>query len=177
MKQRKVVLRALDAEHVQRTLKWVNDPAVTTFTGTVFPIGEGENETYWREVQKDHRRASFAVETLDGKHIGNVELRNIDWVSRNAETVVYIGDPEYRGKGYGNEMLAALFDFAFHRLNLHRLHSRVFSYNKPAAKMAEWCGYKQEGLMRQQLFRDGEYHDVIIFGALRVDYEKSPCNE
>ena len=177
MKERRVLLCALDTEHVQRTLEWVNDPQVTRFTGTVFPIGASENETYWREVRKDKSRAVFAVETPEGKHFGNVELRNIDWISRNAETVVYIGDPEFRGKGLGNEMLAALFDFAFLRLNMHRLHSRVFGYNKAAAKMAEWAGFKQEGVMREQLFRDGGYHDVIIFGALKTDYENAPCNK
>jgi RimJ/RimL family protein N-acetyltransferase len=177
MKERKVVLCALDTEQVQRTLKWVNDPQVTRFTGTMFPIGASENEAYWKEVRKDRSRVVFGVETHEGKHIGNVELRNIDWISRNAETTFYIGDSESRGKGYGNEMLAALCDFAFMRLGMHRLNCRVFAYNKIAAKMVEWVGFRQEGVMREQLFRDGGYHDIIFFGALRTDYENAPCNK
>ncbi len=177
MKERKVVLCALDTEHVQRTLKWVNDPQVTRFTGTIFPIGAGENEAYWKEVRKDRNRAVFGVETREGRHFGNVELRNIDWISRNAETTFYIGESEYRGKGYGREMLAALCDFAFLRLGTHRLNCRVFAYNEAAAKMVEWAGFKREGVMREQLFRDGGYHDIIMFGALKSDYENAPCNK
>ena len=95
----------------------------------------------------------------------------------NAETTFYIGDSEFRGKGLGNAMLAALCDFAFLRLGMHRLNCRVFAYNKVAAKMVEWAGFRQEGVMREQLFRDGGYHDIILVGALREDYESAPCNK
>ncbi len=173
MRKWRISLRAFEPDDIKRTHQWVNDNEVTRYTGTVYPVSAADNEAYWPQQLKNPNRATFAVDAEDGVHIGNVELRDIDWVSRFAETVVYIGNPEYRGKGYGNEMLGALFEFAFDRLNLHRLHSRVFGYNKAAMKMAEWCGYKKEGVMRQHLFRDGEFHDVIVYGALKEDYESA----
>ncbi|MCX5800452.1 MAG: GNAT family protein [Candidatus Eisenbacteria bacterium] len=171
MKANRVSLRALGAEDLERTLQWVNDPEVTRFTGTVFPVSGSEHQFWYQELLKDHTRRMFAIMTSDGKHIGNIGVKNIDWVARNAEVLVYIGEADFRGKGYGTEAIAALSDFAFRRLNLHKLYARVFSYNERAAKSFEQCGFQGEGLLREHVFRDGRYHEVVILGLLRKEQE------
>jgi len=171
MEAKRVSLRALGVEDLERTLEWVNDPEVAGYTGTVFPISASEHQLWYQELLKDRTRRMFAVVTSDGKHIGNIGLRNIDWVARNAEVMVYIGDAEFRGKGHGIEAIAALADFAFGRLNFHRLYARVFSYNERAMKSFEECGFQREGLLREHVFRDGRYHGVVILGLLQKEKE------
>jgi UDP-4-amino-4,6-dideoxy-N-acetyl-beta-L-altrosamine N-acetyltransferase len=172
MKTRRVSLRALGAEDLDRTLEWVNDPEITRYTGTVFPISASEHQLWYQDLLRDRSRRMFAIVTSEAKHIGNIALTDIDWVTRNAEILVYIGEAEFRAKGYGTEAIAALVEFAFGRLNLHRLYARVFSYNQPAMKSFEKCGFQSEGLLREHVFRDGSYHGVAILGILRKE-EKS----
>jgi len=173
MKDKRVSLRALGVEDLDRTLAWVNDVEVTRYTGTLFPISASEHKLWYEELLRDRSRRMFAVVTSDGKHIGNVGLRGIDWVARNAEVVVYIGDGEFRGKGYGTEAVSALAEFVFENLNLHKLYARVFSYNERAMKSFERSGFRSEGTLREHVFRDGRYYDVIMFGLLHKEWKSS----
>jgi len=169
MEAKRVSLRALGAEDLERTLVWVNDPEVTRFTGTVYPISGSEHQLWYQELLKDRSRRMFAVVTSEGKHIGNMGLKDIDWIARKAEMIGYIGDPEFRGKGYGSEVFEAMVEFAFERMNLHRLYGIVYSYNEPSIKCVERCGFRREGVLKDHFFRDGRYHDAVLLGVIREE--------
>ena len=47
------------------------------------------------------RSKRFAVETLDGKHVGNCSYYNVDKTKGEAELGILIGDRDYWYKGYG----------------------------------------------------------------------------
>ena len=59
-----------------------------------------------------------------------------------------------------------LTDFCFREMNLHRLKVTVFAFNEPALKCYEANGFVREGLLRQELWRDGAYRDVVILAKL-----------
>jgi RimJ/RimL family protein N-acetyltransferase len=50
----------------------------------------------------------------------------------------------------------------------------VLAHNQRAIRCYEKCGFKREGLLRQESFVDGVYHDVLLMGALRADYNQPP---
>jgi RimJ/RimL family protein N-acetyltransferase len=167
MKPKRVSLRALGVEDLERTLVWVNDPEVTHFTGTVYPISGSEHRLWYDALLKDRSRRIFAIVASDGRHIGNVGLKDIDWIARKAEIIGYIGDAEFRGKGYGSETFAAMVEFAFERMNLHRVYGIAYSYNERSIKCLEQCGFRREGVLKDHFFRDGRYHDGVIVGIVR----------
>jgi RimJ/RimL family protein N-acetyltransferase len=173
IKKRRISLGAFGSEEVERTLEWVNDDEVTRYTGTSSPISAVEHKAYWEREIKNQRRRTFAIMTSDGRHIGNVGLRDIDWTARNAELYVYIGVAEYREKGYGSEAIEALVEFAFERLNLHRVFVRVFEYNERGMKSFKKCGFVEEGVLKEQVFRDGKYHDATVLGIIRKEQSAS----
>lgn len=51
-------------------------------------------------------------------------------------------------------------------MNLHKLKVQVYAFNAPAVRCYLSCGFVQEGLLRAELFRDGEYRDVAVMGLL-----------
>jgi RimJ/RimL family protein N-acetyltransferase len=63
-------------------------------------------------------------------------------------------------------------DFAFRELNLHRICLTVFSYNPAAIKLYESLGFTREGVYREHLQRDGQRHDMILYGLLRREWLK-----
>lgn len=101
-----------------------------------------------------------------------MSLISIDYKNRNAELIIDIGEPDYWGKGYGQEALQILLQYAFHELNLHRLSLRVFDFNERAIRLYSRMGFKQEGVMKETLFRNGAWHDIIYMGLLRSEYIK-----
>jgi RimJ/RimL family protein N-acetyltransferase len=102
--------------------------------------------------------------------IGVTSLINIDTKNRNAECIIDIGEKEYWGKGYDSESLKLLLEYAFKELNLHRVSLRVFSFNERAIHIYNKLGFKKEGVLRESLFRNGKWHDIITIGILKREY-------
>ncbi len=72
-------------------------------------------------LREDDDAAVFAVERReDGAVIGEVVLKLASAIARQVE-VGYIFNPVFAGKGYATEAMRAVLDFAFSRLNFHRL--------------------------------------------------------
>lgn len=121
--------------------------------------------------EKDFLFGIRLVETDD--LIGLISLEQIDWPNGTAWMGVGIGEAEHRGKGYGTEAIRLLLKFAFHEINLHRVQLTVFAYNPAAVAVYEKLGFTKEGVFRQRLHRDGQRHDVLIYGLLRPEWEAS----
>ena len=80
-----------------------------------------------------------------------------------------IGRP-YRGRGYGKEALSLVCDFCFQQLGCHRLKVSVLDFNEAAIACYTACGFVREGVLREEVFRNGTFHDVILMGRI------SPCS-
>ncbi|MGE5702707.1 MAG: GNAT family N-acetyltransferase [Clostridia bacterium] len=104
--------------------------------------------------------------------IGYVEIDGILWNHRVAGIAIAIGTQTQRGRGYGREALERLLAFAFMELNLHRVQLTVFAYNQPAITLYEKMGFKQEGVYREFLCRDGQRHDMLLYGMLEREWRE-----
>ncbi len=113
----------------------------------------------------------FHLRTLaDDTVIGFVALFNIKWSNQTAEMAIGIGDPAYRGKGYGQDALKLILNYAFNELNLHRVGLTVMSYNTKAIKAYERVGFVHEGTQRQAIQRQGKRYDLLAYGILRSEF-------
>lgn len=113
----------------------------------------------------------FHLRALEGDHLlGFVALFNIKWASQHAEMAIGIGDPAYRGKGYGSDALRVLLRYAFNELNLYRVELTVMAYNTAAIQAYERVGFVREGVKRGAVMRDGQRHDVVCYAILRPEW-------
>lgn len=102
--------------------------------------------------------------------IGDVGLHDIDWLHRNAETSAWVGDPDYRDRGYGTEAKFLLLEIAFDILHLHVLMSWVWEPNARSAAAVQKQGYRPAGHDPYDDMRGGMLRDAIIFDVLRDEY-------
>ena len=168
-----VYLRALVPEDVQGPYPgWFNDAEVCAGNGHhYFPFTAREAAAYIESVGPSPDLLAFAiVVNADDRHVGNVSLQNIDFVSRSAEFAIVIGDKTAWGKGYGTEIGRLVCDHAFFSLNLNRVACATFDTNVAMRKLAERLGMKEEGRRRQAAFKDGRWVDVIEYGLLKDEY-------
>jgi RimJ/RimL family protein N-acetyltransferase len=96
--------------------------------------------------------------------VGYCQLRSIDWVARCAEYGMVIGAPQARGRGVGRRALQLSIDYARAQLGLRRIWLRVVAYNDAAIKLYRGAGFVEEGRLVQHVFRNGAYHDVLVYG-------------
>ena len=76
------------------------------------------------------------------------------------------------GKGVASEAMALRTRFAFRELNLHKVRSRAFMDNEASKRALQKAGYREVGILREEFYRDGRWHDVWMSEVLRADWEK-----
>ena len=78
----------------------------------------------------------------------------------------------YWGKGYGKDALRVLAQYLFQAMNLHRIQLDTWDENNRALRAFEGLGFQVEGRLRQAVFVRGKYHDSIVMGLLRDEWEE-----
>lgn len=81
---------------------------------------------------------------------------------------IVVAEPK---QGVGRFMLAGILDYVFRELRAHRLWLDVFETNLRALHVYESVGFRREGVLREAIFRDGEYHTQILMSMLDREYE------
>ena len=102
--------------------------------------------------------------------LGHVGLYKIDHRVRSAEFAIMLGNKEWWGKGVGKRTTHAVVDYSFRQLNLHRVYLTVLKTNECAITLYEKLGFKTEGILRDEQFRDGRYVDVAVMGILEHEW-------
>ncbi len=150
---------------------WVNDEALSTLLGRALPVSLEQHEAWYRQTVQDPKNAVFAVRTLkDDRYLGNVWLHNIHWINRNAELRILLGEAKVQGRGYGTRACRLLLKFAFAKLGLNKVYLYVSARNPRAKKAFEKSGFREEGLLREEFFLDGEFSDVVRMAVLRSQW-------
>ncbi len=118
----------------------------------------------------EHNKCWVIALKENDQYIGSIGLHGIDWINRRAELGIVIGYEEYLDKGYGTEAIKLLLDFSFRQINLHRVRLRVHEYNQRGIQCYKNCGFKEEGRMRDEIFYQGKFWDMIFMGILEDEY-------
>ena len=92
--------------------------------------------------------------------IGTVMLTDIDWKNRTTQSHWKIANRiDVRCKGYGTRAVKALIKYAFNELNMHCVYCKVIEYNIASQKIVEKIGFKREGILRERIYKNGNYHN------------------
>ena len=167
----RVRLRRVERDDLPRFVAWLNDPEVRRSLALLWPMGSAQEEA-WYEAQLKAEPAlqAFSIDVRKDAsawtHAGGAGFHSVDWVSRAAELGLVIGDKSRWGQGYGTEATRALCRWGLRELNLHRIWLRVYEDNAPAIRSYEKVGFKLEGRLRQDRFREGRYLDTLVMGLL-----------
>ena len=172
---RLIRLRAFERRDVDANHAFITDYATVRgmLSGIPFPASM-EDEYRWLEQQTSYSRGEyqFAVEDFEGDLVGRCGVTRLDWKNRVAELGIMIGTP-YRGRGYGSEAMELLCDFCFREMNLHKLKVSVFAFNEAAIRCYEKNGFVREGVCRREIFRDGQYQDVVLLARFAENNVKT----
>jgi len=176
LKGERITLGPVKKEYIESYLKWFNDPEITQYLSMFRPFTRMMEEDWIENLKNRDDTIVFAVLIHEDnnveKLIGNCGLHAIDWKNRVGEVGIIIGEKEYQGKGYGTEAMELLLDYGFKTVNLNRIQLRVYEFNSRAINSYNKIGFVEEGRMRQAIFINGEYHDIIFMSILQEEWFK-----
>lgn len=160
-----VRLAPLDVEaHLENAYRWLNDPEITRhlLVGH-FPMSRLIEKDYLemrsREVGSE---IAFAIETLEGKHIGFSGIHKVDYRHGIAETGTIIGDKSLWGTGCGTDAAIVRARYCFETLGLRLLTSGYFEGNERSAKMQARVGYEIIGTVPKMHWKCGDFRDHTL---------------
>ena len=158
-------------QHIPTYYKWRNDETVAVFDQSEFlrPRSYEEIEDWAQILVNGHTY----IASVDGVYIGTIALMKLDERNRHAELAIVIGEKDYWSKGYGSQMMHTLLEYGFEGLNLERLYLHVFSFIERAIKFYEKFNFKHEGTLRNMLYRNGKYHDLLAYGLMRDEWQRN----
>lgn len=171
-----VYLRDLCRADLAQITRWRQDRELTHWLGEPHRYINPETDAQWFEhyQSKRHQEVRLAIcKTDTHQHIGNVYLLNLHPVHRSAEFHLLIGERQAWGHGLGRQATLLGLNHAFGDLNLNRIELRLLAYNEHALHLYTNCGFRQEGVLRQAAYKDGQYHDMIVMGLLHQQWDNS----
>ena len=167
----KIYLRPVEAEDAKFLSKGENDPIVREALFLALPVSlTNEQEKIEQLIKSKDAIILIIVEKETNQSVGQTAFFRIDFISRAAVFYLAILDPACWSKRFGSEATKLMVDYAFKTLNLNRIQLHVCAENTPAIKIYERVGFIKEGVLRQAMFRNGNYVDFWVMGMLRDDW-------
>ena len=169
-----VNLRAREVSDAVRSATWSGTPDMIRLMGDRYQAPLPAMELYLEEElwgPSAYGEQLFAIETKDGRHIGNMGLSDVEQAQRRARIAIRIGEAEDRSKGYGADAMRTILRFAFQEMNLNRVELEVFEYNGRAIAAYKKCGFVEEARLRLAHFSDAAFHDALIMAVLRSEFD------
>lgn len=166
------------------TLRWLTDGDVPALYET---FSDPEAMRYWSSPPLSgldaaasllaEIRSHFAAGTLyqwgialrdSDQVIGTCTLAAVSVPHRRAELGFALSRSQW-GRGYASEAIAAIIQFAFTALELHRLEADADPRNGRSIKCLEEAGFVREGYARERYHLNGEIQDAVLYGLLARD--------
>lgn len=150
--------------------KWYNDKELNRLAGWSNSKATMDKLRYNMSKSFGYDPMNLMIESKDGIPIGTIQLYDFDEQDKSCKLGIRIGDRDYWSKGYGEDAVKTLLEYAFMKIDIYRVTLKVYEYNERAVRCYLKCGFQTEGRTRQSAFIDGRYYDEIIMGALKSDY-------
>jgi RimJ/RimL family protein N-acetyltransferase len=159
-------------ERADQILLWSydNDLELAMLWGEPAPISKAALEARFDATIAETEPSFWFVIQADDRSIGVCDLMDLDHTAGTCTIGIAIGDRAYWGKGHGRDAVAALLDYCFRHLNMHRVWLSVLATNERAIRSYKACGFQEEVRRRQHVWIDGELRDEIMMGVLRAEW-------
>ncbi|HEY5598974.1 MAG TPA: GNAT family protein, partial [Kiloniellales bacterium] len=129
---------------------------------------------YKSEARQGSSFSFLVFRRADDVLLGGVTLSNLRRGVAQAGSLGYWIGESYARQGYMTEALAAVLNFAFVRLGLHRVEAACLPDNLASRALLLKCGFAEEGYAREYLRINGRWQDHLLFAILRRDCPNLP---
>lgn len=161
---KEVQLRPVEQADVPLIHRWMNHPEIWRFMDYERPFSLADVQD---DVEHSRRDGFPYIITVDGRPIGRIGLNQFRRRDRICSLYMFIGDPDFWGRGLAKDAAMALLAYAFDRFDLHQVELWTLSDNDRALRAYRACGFVEEATLRDRSFKDGGWVDRVIMSVDR----------
>ncbi|MEG0937455.1 MAG: GNAT family protein [Comamonas sp.] len=166
-------LREIEKKDIPSINEWRNNREIINYLGAPFRYINKDVDEAWYSSYINNRNSSVRLAIVEDHSdgiIGAVYLTSIDWVNRSAEFSIWIGAIDYQSKGVGKFASHHMLSHAFNDIGMQRIHLTVLSDNTRARNLYKNVGFKEEGVLRKVILKNGIYKDMILMSILAQEF-------
>ncbi len=89
---------------------------------------------------------------------------------------IFLGK-QFCNNGYGTDAMRVLVNFIFSEMKLHKISLLTYGFNKRTIRSYEKVGFKVEGVLKENIYREGQYHDELIMSIFKEEWKNTSANE
>ncbi|ADQ69396.1 GNAT family N-acetyltransferase [Halogeometricum borinquense] len=149
-----------------------NDPRVRKTRTVRFPTSTDHATTRLGGTMGRNEETVGLVIRADDESVGFVYLLREDPNAidfRYAELAYWIAY-EHWDAGYATAAAKTMVKYGFDELGLHRITASTLASNESSKRVLEKVGFEREGVAREEVYTDGEWHDRIRYGLLADEW-------
>lgn len=168
LKGQYVGLRAIERSDLSKLLEFRNRPEYRRYFREYRELSsESQKNWYEKVVLNDPNTIMFSIVELESDRLlGACGLCYIDWINKNADFSIYIGEDNlYIDDIFALDAGLIMVRYGFEELGLHRLWAEIYSFDEPKNDF-EQLGFKLEGQHRETHWSEGKWHDSLFYGLL-----------
>ena len=171
----KVYLKAVERNDLSQLKEWRNLPDFRKHFREYRELNSEMQEKWFENVVvNDKNTIMFSIFCSDSnKLIGCCGLCYINWVHRNADLSLYIGHENayIDDIGFADDACTLLLEYGFNELNLHRIWTEIYEFDNKKKNLYEKLGFKQDAVLRDQYFYDGNWCNSMILSLLSFEFK------
>ena len=123
--------------------------------------------------QYHSNRGPSAAIWIRGAAAGSVGCHPIDWANRTC-SIGYWLDAAQQGKGIVSQCSAALIDYLFDEMKLHRVVIQCGVGNTKSCGIPQRLGFTREGVAREAEWVNDRWVDLVVWGMLEEQWRAAP---
>lgn len=169
-----VTLRAVEETDFDLLFYLINAPEIECMTENFhLPISSSEQKKWMQNYSNTMSDIRLMIELNNGNTIGMIMLNDIDLINGSAGISYKISaSPQDRIPGDITDAIDGMLNFAFNELRLNCVISATLDYNVFSLKLMRKMHFTQEGVLRKRIYKNGEFHDQIIFSILSSEFKE-----
>jgi len=174
----RVYLRTLTPEDLAYLSEWAEDPFIERMVGSEFLNSYkhvyDKDSSFYEACLTDSTQIVLVIEASPewSRPLGVARLFNIHLLEGYAFLEVMLTASKALRRGFGVEAGKLISYYGVDVLGLRRIEAKVYEYNHLSANSLRRNGFRQEGILRQAGYQDGQCWDMLVFGILKHEIEQ-----
>lgn len=166
-----IKLRCIVKHDIEKVLRWRTSEQITKYMFTDIAFDLAEQEKWFESIYRDESYQSWII-VYNNHDIGFANLCDIDIFNRRCFKGYYIAEDYMIGVGLAKYLECNIYDYVFDNLELNKIYSDVLAFNERAIHIYKKFGSEVEGVFKQHIYKNGQFHDVVRMAILKDKWLK-----